>query len=850
MHDFHEHLSKQLRQHLTKRGVVVWYDYRGEFVDYIAELSHDKLPDSCRLDAVAVDGSKATLCVTQGSLYEAKFLVEPLVSGDQPSPLLVYVPGQVADAQISPLAELELGGTSWEPQLKREARRVLKSLYGDGQIDQMLQSENVAYADIVGLLAAEPGGGQQPRAMLNVIFSEARNDNASILADWLANDNRDAEIAGKGADVELRQLIASRLGLELQSDVTLPEARRRTSRYVLIGEFRSDLEGDAPAVLQMVPGATTKDERAMLADVAHKYRRRHADAYAVTADAIQAEFDLPSQGIAPARLGNIDTFRFEDELLLDYAAELVAGGQFQKAVEIVAKRRKNFWAEHDILRQEQWRVHELMAQLGEAVDITLKQLPSTAQKVGDWFQRYTANDGWHRVDQLHRRLESTYAMMSQEVAAEQALARVRNDYHELLGKMTRGFVTAFKESGWTISGTLHQSQIHAKHAAGPGEVVAWFLVDALRYEMGVELAKQLDGAGELNLTPAVASLPTITPVGMAALLPGADQTFSVVTQGSTLAVRVADNIVTDLASRRKVWKGSIPGLVDLELDKVLSLKPSELRGRVEGAAAVVVRSLEIDAMGEGGNTLLARQIIDTAIGNITRAVRRMAGLGVTRFVITADHGHLFTEPRDESQRMDSPGGETIELHRRCWIGRGGATPAGSVRISGSQLGYDSDLDFVFPTGDGVFKAGGDLCYYHGGLSLQELVVPVLTVKMPTVVKDQGPQIEITLANVPERIAHRLVRVDLNTRQDLFDEATITVQVVLVSKGAQVGHAIIALDGVLDSVKHHVSFNPGKTCSVGLQLLRDDIDTLQIVVLDPTTDRVLVQSKNLPVKLGL
>jgi hypothetical protein len=79
-------------------------------------------------------------------------------------------------------------------------------------------------------------------------------------------------------------------------------------------------------------------------------------------------------------------------------------------------------------------------------------------------------------------------------------------------------------------------------------------------------------------------------------------------------------------------------------------------------------------------------------------------------------------------RTDAPGGDTVELHRRCWIGRGGATPPGCVRVSASALGYASDLEFVFPAATGVFKAGGDLAFHHGGPSLQEMVVPVLTVR--------------------------------------------------------------------------------------------------------------------------
>lgn len=769
---------------------------------------------------------------------------------DQPSPLVIYVPGQVQDPDISPLAELELGGTTWQPQLKREARRVLKTRYGDGQIDQMLQSDSVTYADIVGLLSKDSGGGTPLGAMLGVIFAEARGDNASILANWLADASHDAEIVKKSADVELRQLIASRLGLELPAEAALDDARHRTARYVLVGEFRADLGCEPPPVLQMIPSPATKDQQTMIGDVAQKFRHRHAQAYVATADVIQEEFSLAAQGIPPAKLGKVDTFRFEEQLLLDYTAELITGGQFKAAMEMVEQRRLNFWSEHDFRRQEQWRVHELMAQLGETVEAVAKQLPSSAQKANDWVHGYAAPEGWHCVDLLHRRLESAHAAMSQEIASEQALSRVRNDYHELLGKMTRGFVIALKDAGWAVPGVLRQTDVQAEKAAGPGEVTAWFLVDALRYEMGVELARQLDGAGELSLVPAIAAVPTITPVGMAGILPGAEGTFSVIEHGGKLAVRAGDSVVTDLASRRKVWKGRMPGLADLDLDKVLSLKPSELKGRIDGASAILVRSLEIDALGESISTLLARQMIDTAIGNVARAVKRLAGLGVSRFVIVADHGHLFTEARDESQRIDCPGGETIELHRRCWIGRGGSNPAGTLRVSGSQLGYDTDLDFVFPAGDGVFKAGGDLSYYHGGLSLQELVIPVLTVRMPVATKEEGPAVELTLRNVPERISSRLVRVDLIAPKGLFTDNAIKVYPVLLSKGAQVGYATIVLDGKLDKEKHHVTLAPDKSCSVGLQLLREDIDLLQIVVIDPTTDRVLAQSKNIPIKLGI
>ena len=144
----------------------------------------------------------------------------------------------------------------------------------------------------------------------------------------------------------------------------------------------------------------------------------------------------------------------------------------------------------------------------------------------------------------------------------------------------------------------------------------------------------------------------------------------------------------------------------VSLDELLSLQPSRLAKKIDGAQVVVVRSQEIDHAGETGFTFQARQVMDTVIDNLARAIRKLAAAGVEQAVVTADHGHLFfPSDRDESMRIDSPGGDEVDLHRRCWIGRGGATPAGCVRVSAAALGYDSDLDFVFPLGSWGLQSG-------------------------------------------------------------------------------------------------------------------------------------------------
>ena len=848
MHELHEHLTKGLAERLKKRRVVTWYDPRREFMAFVAELAGGTVPDKCQIDPVTVAGTTTNLCVMQESFFAVKFAAEPCVASDLPDPLLIYIAGKERDDDTAILMELEAAGDRWEPQLKREARRVLKKRFGDGQIDQMLGSPNVTYEDIVGLLE---GGGDEHASgsLLEVIYRDARGSNAGVLAAWLAAENKDDEVAEKGAKPELFQLIQSRLGLDLAEDTELEDARRKVCRYVLLGEFRKDLQGDPPESLNMV-GQPAAKQLELVLEVAKTLREIYASAYVTIADGIQQELHLDSLGIAPEALGTIDTFRFEEEVLLEHAGNLIVDGTFPNAIEVVKQRRVSFWACHQLERQEQWQAYGLAAQLGMAIDEVGKQLPDSKKTAVHWTEGYVAENGWYRADQLHRQLESILSAMTNTIASEKVVHRVRKDYESLVEKMTSGFISAFRDSGWSIPGVLQQTEIYSKEAYSPSEVVCFILVDALRYEMGVELMSLLEIAEQLSIQPAIAAIPTITPIGMAALMPGAEESFSVVECGKDIGAKINSSIAGSLNDRRKVWKGRVPHVVDLELDKVLSHSNSQLQKRVSGAPLLLVRSVEIDAMGEGGNTFLARQVMNTAINNVARAIKRLAGMGISKFVVAADHGHLFIHERDESERIEKPGGEQVSLHRRCWAGRGGSTPLSTVRVSASQLGYDSDLDFVFPTNNSVFKAGGDLSYHHGGLSLQELLIPVLSIRMPTEMKGESADINVTLTKVPEKVVNRIVTFGLAVENSLFAAESVTVRPVLLHKGQHVGHVGMVLDAEHDALTQSVRMKLGTSCTVGVQLLRDDVDSVEIVVLDPETDRILAKSNKIPVKLAI
>jgi hypothetical protein len=846
MHPFHEYLNGQLTQKLKQRRVVVWYDPRREFELYVDELPTVQ-DDGIPAPRARLGDTEAHLARFDGSYFGLRLRIEPLVSGPQPASLLLYIGGQSRDPINSVLMELEKAGATYEPRLKGLARNLLRQKFTDGQIDEMLRPEGLAYQDISRLMMqGEAGGG----SVLKLVFP-GRSDTTALLSAWLASDEHDAAIQQKGAAGELCQLSENRLGLTLNPTADLANARETLARYLLVNEFRSDLSGKAPASIGMVPVPQQSAQSQRIGELAARLRKEYPESYVALADRVEADLNLASSGVAAAELGALDTFRFEERILLHHCDELIAHRRYAEALSIIEKRSRSFWLDRDVLRLAQWRACQWMAELGAQVEAVRPALAKMGDDPAAWVQKYTADDGWHRADLLHRNLEAWVAGMDDQPEAEQALRVVRQDYDKLLRTMAEEFTRVLRAAHWSVPGVLHQTRIFPTVVEAGGGRTAYFLVDSMRFEMGVELKEQLREAEDLTLRPAVAALPTITPVGMAALLPGASSSFSVVEHKGKPAARIEDAYLPGWQERKKYLQAVRPDTVELTLDELLQTSLTKLQKRIENTSLVVVRSSEIDFLGESGNDLLARQFINTIIGNIARAVRLLAKAGIERFAISADHGHQYGAAKGTDMVTDNPGGDTVKVERRCWVGRGGQTPAGAVRVCGADLGYDTDLDLVFSVGLGVFQTYGGLSYHHGGVSLQELIVPVLSLRVPPLAAPTEAGERISLTDYPTAITNRVFSVKVKYGANLLNRnEPRSVRVVLIASGEQVGRAEMAIDADCDPATGTVALEPGRAAGVGLLLVRDDAAAVKVVVLDPSSDAVLAESPELPVKLGI
>lgn len=250
--------------------------------------------------------------------------------------------------------------------------------------------------------------------------------------------------------------------------------------------------------------------------------------------------------------------------------------------------------------------------------------------------------------------------------------------------------------------------------------------DALRYEVAASLADQLrrETQSKVSLSSMQSIFPSITKFGMAALLPHKELSAEV--RNDILTV-FADAQSTASTNRDKVLKNENPSSVALQYKNIIGMKRAERSALVKGMDVVYLYHDTIDDASHTSDTSVF-PACDKAISELKNLVRIIVNeFGGTRIMITADHGFLYTySPLTEDDKVDktSFNGMDVEYGRRYAIMQKGAAPKYLIPVK--FLDGKSEFDGFAPRESIRIKMnGGGLNFVHGGISLQEMVVPVI-----------------------------------------------------------------------------------------------------------------------------
>ncbi len=253
--------------------------------------------------------------------------------------------------------------------------------------------------------------------------------------------------------------------------------------------------------------------------------------------------------------------------------------------------------------------------------------------------------------------------------------------------------------------------------------------DAMRYEVAATLAEQLrrETQAKVDLKSMQGIFPTITKFGMAALLPHKKLTVEQKTGATSERLAVlADGQSTEANNRDKLLKVAEEKSVALKYKDIIGMKRAERQSLVKGMDVVYIYHDTIDEAGHLEKDIFGA--CDEAIDELKNMVRIIANeFGGANILITSDHGFLYTHsPLNEDDKVDETGfvNRIIEYGRRFAIMMKDSDPDYLQKVK--FLDGETDYDGFAPKENIRIKMkGGGMNFVHGGISLQEMVVPVI-----------------------------------------------------------------------------------------------------------------------------
>lgn len=854
-----------LTRQVKERGIVVWYDPDKVYDGLVARL----------------DIPETTILSYENGFFPLREKMEPFLEfvTDEgspqddcglPSKLIIYVPKNRNETGFA-LIEAESVGTVVEPgaptadhntrlsslteqvfsaiapeKAAHVARQVEEGLLTLAELDQMAEEASSVTTGALKLIF----GGASP---VDVILS------------FVASNECDAKLEEKRGLGEMALVVREELGLDVGSTTSTAEMRAAICRHLLLCEFVQALpEEILPSSLSTVIMPEKPVQRDTIRHLLNVWRQRLdlQEAYRETAESIQTLAQLDKLAFPPEMLHGLETFPFIDFRLLQSARNCLGKRDTAASLASAKERRASFWSRVYPEIGLRWSLVEVAAQLiqiSSSIRDALKRRKYTVEELVSAYVRH--GEPWMLLDRYARQLESRYVRCEtlgsvDEDGLDDLMHQCRVDYANTLTTLTEAYSGALEREGFLPQGFNHQSRTFRDVVAPllkEGGKVAYFLVDALRYEMAVELCEGLGKDFEVDIEPAFGQLPGITAVGMAALLPGAEGGLALESYSGRMRVCLQGEPVND-RSTRVAWlqKKAGASVKVFKLGDVVRLTPKRKKDLVE-AQLVVVTSQEIDRHGEEGEEEEeTRLYMDEVLEKLRRGLRNLVQSGIDNIVIAADHGFIFVEGLETGMKMDPPGGKTIALHGRAWIGQGGSAADGYFRINASDLELGGPFELAFPKGLGIFKVpGGGCSYFHGGASLQEQIIPVCRLTAKPQKRLAATPVNLKLQLAKPKVTNRFFSVTLNMEvEGLFTDVSKRVRLEILSGKDEVGYAAIAAYGYEEGSRE-ILVNSGKPNSVTVMISAiEKIVNIEIRAVDCESQLLLASLTDVPVELAI
>jgi uncharacterized protein (TIGR02687 family) len=772
--------------------IVFWYDADREFEEGLSDLKLDGVK-FVRLDEVGSLEIKILLELqdTTGRYILYAPFAEPDVKDDWLLDIRLYSRTFHADQASILLNELGLNSQSLRPYLARR-RGFLRSQERLNRLKKWVKPEDTE-VDLDLKMLAVLSKSELPDlfSILMKLFGElcCQSEQQLMLVAQTSWD----EIVKYELTESFWGQAATTFGYT-EKEPSLNDLLIR----ILVTDFAKTLKGAVPLSLQHF--VLTSRTLSLTASVfANNWRSNinHYKSYNELSGTVAKQLKLDSH------LGDLDeqslleTMTFEGlerRIIICLLAKMKDGYSFgQEIKSLITQRLDGYWTRESfpsgtinyrVLYGAIWAAADLF-ELKSRYHDGLSYPNAAAMYVG-----YTGE--LYRFDQLYRLFHERADQI--ELAGTDILKGLREDVENCYGNwfidqlaLTWGsFVEPTNGNGllqqWQINGVPNQQDFYTETVesslkAFPTGRVYVVISDAFRYEVAAEFSDELNAVSrfEANLSSQLAVLPSYTSLGMAALLPHKSLDFK-----SNGEIEVDGQPTASLEHRNKI-------LVDvngtaIKAEDLLAMSRDKGREFVKPHRIVYIYHNQIDAAGDSAstesNTFSATR---TAINELTAVAGYIINnLNGSIVHITADHGFLFQETspglQDKSGLDVKPVG-TLKAKKRYLLGNDlGENPKVWHGNTAATAGTTNSLEFWIPRGANRFHFSGGARFVHGGAMLQEVVIPVVTVKGIRGI-EKPSKVNVSLLGSVKKIVNNMQRFEFIQTEAVSDRVrpvTLTV----------------------------------------------------------------------------
>lgn len=791
-----QRLFESLTTLFTTHPVVFWHDVEAEFASAVDSLQLDGV-QLVRLDDMPALRVKLDI---EGApdqrwlIYSAK--PEPEPTKDWLLDVRMRSKSFRADTTSILLEDLGLTTQGLRQHLKERAK-FLRAKDRVERLKRMVLPGDDAQ-DLDRKMLAVLTRADQPElfAMLQRLYGAVVVDG---VADLSAQPKAWQDIAANDLTPAFWELVQLQLGY-LEASPSLRDLLFR----ILVTDFCRGLQGDAPPQLAhfVLP------DRTLAANASVFVGRWRSDIaqfgnYNALAQTVANELELVSLLSSQSAEQLVECMTFEDvelRMVQELKKRIVAGAGANMDVvrALMARRRDGHWA-NPLLASANERTRALAAcydALTAAADFfTLKSTHAAGfsfADAGTAFAQY--RDELFRFDQLYRHFHT--AADAVEPTGWAVLHELRETIEGVYSgwfiphlstawsKVVEGPLGLLKH--WTLPEVTPQQAFYERKVMplfdGGVKRVFVLISDAFRYEVAQELVQHTNSKSRFkaSLDGMLGVLPSYTALGMAALLPHKALAYK---ESANLDVLADGHAVATLEQRSEHLQRF--GGLAIKAEDLMGLGKEKGRELVRDQRLIYVYHDRIDMTGDKQSSETktfeaAAQTVQELSNVLGFIIHSLNGSAV---LVTADHGFMYQESAlDESDKStldDKPAG-TLKAKKRYLIGRDlGTTPkawSGNTAVTAGTT-LEGSLDFWVPKGASRFHFAGGARFVHGSAMPQEVVVPVITVRVSEAENAKTKYVSVSLLGAVNKVVTNTQRFEF-IQTDAVSERVLARSVVV------------------------------------------------------------------------